>query len=129
MVAVLYCPCLAVQVEGVEQEADTLKDLYELMEKYLVPIPPEDQAVYHTLKPAVNGLRNSVDKGVGQRDQYISKFCRMLDKDIIELGKDVKAIKNEAQVPSSSPFAGNFLDSCRLWHCTLFISHGNNHRA
>ena len=81
-----------------EQESDTVKDLYDLMEKYLVPIPPEDLAVYHTLKPAVSGLRNSVDKGVSQRDQYINKFCRMLDKDIVELGKEVKAIKNEAQV-------------------------------
>ena len=85
-------------MEGVEQESDTVKDLYDLMEKYLVPIPPEDLAVYHTLKPAVGGLRNSVDKGVSQRDQYISKFCRMLDKDIVELGKEVKTIKNEAQV-------------------------------
>ena len=106
-------------MEGVELESETVKDLYDLMEKYLVPIPPEDLAVYHTLKPAVGGLRNSVDKGVSQRDQYINKFCRMLDKDIAELGKEVKAIKNEAQVDrcllllaTSLPLSAFFLTIC-----------------
>lgn len=46
----------------------------------------------------MQGLRSSVDRVVSQREQYISKFCRHLDRDITELGKEVKDIKNEAQV-------------------------------
>lgn len=49
----------------------------------------------------MQGLRSSVDRVVSQREQYISKFCRHLDRDIAELGKEVKDIKNEAQVPQS----------------------------
>lgn len=49
----------------------------------------------------MQGLRSSVDRVVSQREQYISKFCRHLDRDIAELGKEVKDIKNEAQVTQS----------------------------
>lgn len=68
------------------------------MEKYHVPVPPEDTAMFSTLKPAVQGLRNSVDKVVSSREQYIDKFCRHLDNDITDLEKEVKDIKNDAQV-------------------------------
>ena len=34
------------QIEGVEDEAVIVKDLYDLIEKYQVPTPPEDLAVY-----------------------------------------------------------------------------------
>ena len=50
------------------------------------------------LKPAVQGLRSSVDRVMSQREQYIDKFCRFLDKDIVALRKELKGIKNEAQV-------------------------------
>ena len=31
---------------GMEEEASVVKDLYDLMEKYQVPMSPEDHAVY-----------------------------------------------------------------------------------
>ena len=34
------------QVDSTEEEAGVVKDLYELIEKYHVPTPPEDLAVY-----------------------------------------------------------------------------------
>lgn len=34
------------QIEGVEDEAVIVKDLYDLIEKYQVPTSPEDLAVY-----------------------------------------------------------------------------------
>lgn len=88
----------ALQVEGVQIEAEIVKELYELIDKYQVPIPPEDLAIYQTLKPAVTGLQNSVDTILSSREKYIDKLCHHLDKDITELGKEVIEIKNEAQV-------------------------------
>ena len=35
-----------VQSQSVEDETTTVKDLYELIEKYGVPVPPEDLATY-----------------------------------------------------------------------------------
>ena len=43
-------------------------------------------------------LRAAVDKAAGNREQYVDKFCNNLDRDILELGKEVKEIKNQAQV-------------------------------
>lgn len=43
-------------------------------------------------------LRSAVDKAVSNRETYVNKFCFNLDKDITELGKEVKEIKTEGQV-------------------------------
>ena len=38
------------QVERVDEEAGIVKELYDLIEKYQVPVPPEDLAVYQVSK-------------------------------------------------------------------------------
>lgn len=75
-----------------------MKEMYELIEKYSVPTPPEDFAVYQTLNPSVNAVRDGIDKAVGERDAKIDQFCNHMDKDIAELNKDVKSVKQESQV-------------------------------
>lgn len=72
--------------------------MYELIEKYSVPTPPEDFAVYQTLSPLVNAVRDGIDKAVGERDAKIDHFCNHMDKDIAELNKEVKSVKQESQV-------------------------------
>ena len=44
------------QVDKVDEETGIVKDLYELIEKYQVPVPPEDLAVYQVRK----GLTSAV---------------------------------------------------------------------
>ena len=34
------------QIDGVEEEAGIVKDLYDLVEQYQVPVNPEDMAIY-----------------------------------------------------------------------------------
>ena len=87
-----------VQIDPLEAEAAVVKNMYNLIEKYHVPSPPEDFAVYQTLNPSVSGVRNAIDKSVGERDSNIDKFCNHLDKDILELTKDVRSVKQESQV-------------------------------
>ena len=43
-------------------------------------------------------LRTAVDKAASNREKYVDKFCHHLDKDITELGRDVKEIKNQGLV-------------------------------
>ena len=43
-------------------------------------------------------VRNAIDKSLAERDANIDKFCVSLDKDIAVLGKEVKQVKQEAQV-------------------------------
>ncbi|XP_071788570.1 dynein axonemal heavy chain 6-like isoform X3 [Asterias amurensis] len=87
------------RIDPLEAEAIIIKDMYDLIEQYTVPTPPEDFAVYQTLSPSVTAVRNAIDKAVGERDANVDKFCNHLDKDISELNKDVKSIKQESQNP------------------------------
>lgn len=54
-----------------------------------------------TLGPSITNVRNAIDKCLTERDANIDKFCTHLDKDIGELTKDVKEIKQEAQVTNT----------------------------
>lgn len=51
-----------------------------------------------TLGPSIVNVRNAIDKALTERDANIDKFCNHLDKDIAELAKEVKEVKQEAQV-------------------------------
>ena len=58
--------------------------------------------ISQSLRPEVNRLRTAVDKATSNREQYVHKFCTQLDRDIAELDKEAKEIKNEAQVSTCS---------------------------
>ena len=66
-----------------------IRALYDLIEKYEVPAPPEDIAVYQTLTPSVNNMLQAIDKSLADREANVEKFCAHLDKDIATLGKEV----------------------------------------
>ncbi|CAB4027440.1 dynein heavy chain 6, axonemal-like isoform X1, partial [Paramuricea clavata] len=87
------------QIEDLESDCTTAKELYNLIENYTVPTPPEDLAVYQTLNNAVSMVRSAIDKALADRDQNLDKFCTRLDKDIALLGKEVKSVKQQAQNP------------------------------
>lgn len=42
---------------------------------------------------------NAIDKALAERDQNVDKFCTHLDRDISELTKEVKEVKQESQNP------------------------------
>jgi len=46
----------------------------------------------------MNAVRNAIDKSLAERDQNVDRFCSALDKDIADLGKQVKQVKQAAQV-------------------------------
>lgn len=37
------------QIDGIEDDTETVKDLYSLVEQYQVPVNPEDLAVYQVM--------------------------------------------------------------------------------
>ena len=41
------------QIDPLEKEAMVVKDMYDLIEQYTVPTPPEDFAVYQVMYPSV----------------------------------------------------------------------------
>ena len=65
--------------------------MYELIELFSVPTP---------LSASINAVLNCIDKALADRDSNVDKFCTHLDKDIAELGKEVKEVKQESQNPA-----------------------------
>jgi len=57
--------------------------------------------ILQTLSPSINNVLNCIDKALAERDANVDKFCTHLDKDISELAKEVKEIKQESQVSDS----------------------------
>ena len=51
-----------------------------------------------TLRPTVTAVRNVIDKSLAERDANIDKMCTHIDKDVVSLGKEVKEVKQKAQV-------------------------------
>ncbi|XP_073398257.1 dynein axonemal heavy chain 6 [Dendrobates tinctorius] len=87
------------RIDVLEEESNVVAQMYQLIDSYTVPTPPEDFAVFATLKPSILAVRNAIDKSVGERDSSIEKFCRSLDKDIAELNTEVKSVKQQSQDP------------------------------
>lgn len=72
--------------------------MYNLVNMYSIPMPPEDLVVFATLQPSINSLHGIIDKAVAERDASMEKFCTSLHKDIKELNKEVMNIKLKLQV-------------------------------
>uniref|UniRef100_A0A8D0GTF0 Dynein axonemal heavy chain 6 n=1 Tax=Sphenodon punctatus TaxID=8508 RepID=A0A8D0GTF0_SPHPU len=87
------------RIESLEEESKIVTQMYQLIELYQVPAPPEDFALFATLKPSVIAVHNAIDKSVGDREASITKFCQHLDKDVVELNEEVKEVKQQAQDP------------------------------
>ncbi|KAL4640265.1 dynein heavy chain 6, axonemal [Arapaima gigas] len=85
------------RIEPLDAEMDTVCQMYSLMEQYEVPTPPEDIAVYATLKPSITSVHNAIDKAVGERDANVDKFCQHLQRDIADLNSEVSRMKQQAQ--------------------------------
>ncbi|XP_030643583.1 dynein heavy chain 6, axonemal [Chanos chanos] len=85
------------RIEELEEETETVCKMYQLIDSYSVPTPPEDFAVYTMLRPSVTAVRNAIDKALGERDSNITKFCQHLQRDIDQLNVEVKRIKQQAQ--------------------------------
>ena len=89
---------LFLQIDPLEKEADVVKALYDLIELYEVPTPPEDFAVYQSLGPSITRVRNAIDKSLAERDGNVDKFCVRLDKDIAELSREVKEVRGYCEL-------------------------------
>ena len=87
------------RIDPLEQEAEIVRLMYELIEQYKVPCPPEDIVSYSSLTTTLNGCRNAMDKALTERDSYITKFVALLDKDIEFLTQEVRQIKTDSQNP------------------------------
>uniref|UniRef100_A0A1I8GGQ9 DHC_N2 domain-containing protein n=1 Tax=Macrostomum lignano TaxID=282301 RepID=A0A1I8GGQ9_9PLAT len=87
------------RIEPLENEAEVVKEMYELVDHFKVPVPPEDQAVFQTLFPSIDKAKNAIDKALAEREANVDKFVSCMERDIAEINKEVREVKQEAQNP------------------------------
>ncbi|XP_052028538.1 LOW QUALITY PROTEIN: dynein axonemal heavy chain 6 [Apodemus sylvaticus] len=87
------------RIETLEEEGNIVVQMYKLIEQYQVPTPPEDFAVFATMKPSITAVRNAIDKAVGDRETSIKQFCLHLGRDLEDLNNEVNEVKLLAQDP------------------------------
>lgn len=75
-----------------EQEQETVCQMYSLMNMYSVPTPAEDRAVFATLQPCISSLDDILDYAVSKRRATMKMFCTSLNKDKKELDREVKEV-------------------------------------
>lgn len=78
--------------------------MYDLINMYSVPLPPEDLVAFATLQTSINSLHDIIHEAVAERDSSMDKFCISLHKDIIELNREVMKIKLKSQVHEELAF-------------------------
>ncbi|XP_060697694.1 dynein axonemal heavy chain 6 [Hemiscyllium ocellatum] len=87
------------RIEVLDEEATIVVMMYQLIEKYKIGTPPEDLAVFATLKPSISAVRTVIDRAVSERDSNVTKLCRCMDKDIDVLNEEVRAVRIKEQDP------------------------------
>uniref|UniRef100_A0A673UGS7 Dynein axonemal heavy chain 6 n=1 Tax=Suricata suricatta TaxID=37032 RepID=A0A673UGS7_SURSU len=87
------------RIENLEDEGNVVIQMYKLIEQYQVPTPPEDFAVFATMKPSIVAVRNAIDKAVGDRETSIKQFSLHLGRDLEDLTNEVNEVKLLAQDP------------------------------
>ncbi|KAG7211515.1 hypothetical protein KM043_010782 [Ampulex compressa] len=83
------------RVDVMEGQLDYIKELYDTMEEYNVPVPAEDMANYLGISVHFTTLRVAVEKRLEERQKLISKFNVQLQKDIDALTEKVSDINDE----------------------------------
>nr|XP_036867942.1 dynein heavy chain 6, axonemal [Manis javanica] len=87
------------RMESLEDEGNIVIQMYKLIDLYQVPTPPEDFAVFATMKPSIIAVRNAIDKSVGDRETCIKQFSLHLGRDLEDLNNEVNEVKLLAQDP------------------------------
>ncbi|XP_006738893.2 dynein heavy chain 6, axonemal [Leptonychotes weddellii] len=87
------------RIESLEDEGNVVIQMYKLIEQYQVPTPPEDFAVFATMKPSIVAVQNAIDKSVGDRETRIRQFSQHLGRDLEDLTNEVNEVKLQAQDP------------------------------
>ncbi|KAM9845816.1 dynein axonemal heavy chain 6 [Aulostomus maculatus] len=85
------------RIVKLEQEQETVCQMYNLMNMYSVPIPPEDVVAFATLEPSMDSLHNDISDAVVDRPSTMAKFSSSLQKEITDLKHEVKRVRLQSQ--------------------------------
>ncbi|XP_028179118.1 dynein heavy chain 6, axonemal [Ostrinia furnacalis] len=87
------------RVVFLEERLEYLRELYDLMGEFNLPIPPDDMTDYLGLSVALGTLRTNVDARLETRGKLAGLFASQIGKDIMELMLDVNKLRDEVAAP------------------------------
>ncbi|TDH16419.1 hypothetical protein EPR50_G00020980 [Perca flavescens] len=82
-----------------EGEQETVCQMYNLINMYSVPTPPEDLIVFATLQPTISSLIIIIDEAAAERESSIDKLCSSVQKGIQDLNRDAVQVMFKSQDP------------------------------
>ncbi|KAG7485670.1 dynein heavy chain 6, axonemal [Solea senegalensis] len=87
------------RITVLEEEQEAVSRMYSLIKTYSIPTPPEDLVVFATLRSSINSLHSIIDEAVTERESCMDKFSNALQKDIMNLNREVMKSKQKIQDP------------------------------
>ncbi|PZC80020.1 hypothetical protein B5X24_HaOG215489 [Helicoverpa armigera] len=90
---------LEARVAFLEERLEYLRELYDLMGEFNIPISPDDMTEYLGLSVALGTLRTNVDARLETRSKLAGLFASQIGKDIMELMLDVNKLRDEVAQP------------------------------
>lgn len=85
--------------EDAGQRYLNVADMYQMMEEYKVAIPDEEFALYQTLKPALEKLKEVIAASDSSKEEKITKFITQLDQNISKLRGNILEVRTLGQHP------------------------------
>ncbi|XP_076366516.1 dynein axonemal heavy chain 6-like [Tachypleus tridentatus] len=85
------------RIEDMEAGLNVTRELYDLMDSYSVPVPPEDIAGYSALGGLLCHLQKTIKNESSERETYKTNLNTSLVKDIDKLKQEVKDLKRDVE--------------------------------
>ncbi|XP_034941913.1 dynein heavy chain 6, axonemal [Chelonus insularis] len=87
------------KLDLMDNELEYVKELYEIMEEYNIPVSAIDVAQNLAASDELTNLKQTLKKCLEEREQLILKLNQELEKDVKNIIEDVAAIDNEVKEP------------------------------
>ncbi|KAJ8737210.1 hypothetical protein PYW07_000481 [Mythimna separata] len=87
------------RVAYLEERLEYLRELYDLMGEFNIPISPDDMTDFLGLSVALGTLRTNVDARLETRSKLAGQFASQIGKDIMDLMLDVNKLRDEVSQP------------------------------
>ncbi|XP_074097467.1 dynein heavy chain at 16F [Cotesia typhae] len=87
------------KVDDMEIEMNYIKDLYDIIEDFDVPVSIEDTTQYMGLSMQLTSLRLSIDTRLEEREKLIRGFNEKIEEDIQSLIDGISSISEQATEP------------------------------
>ncbi|XP_053596859.1 dynein axonemal heavy chain 6 [Microplitis demolitor] len=84
------------KVDDMETEMNYIKDLYDIIEDFDIPVSIEDTLQYTGLSMQLTSLRLSIDNRLEEREKLVRQFNEKVENDIQGLINDISNINDEA---------------------------------